>query len=399
MTAPAHPRRSVASGLLAFAFALIGLAALEGVLRLFPSPAPPLSPATVLERQGGLEELEREVLREAGGAPDPLRANRVYMEDARTFWRVRPSVRIEAKNYLLPLGVRERFPFTMTTNRMGFRGEILPREKPAGVLRVIAVGNSSTFGWGVEDGETYPASLSPALGRVLPGRRIEVMNAGVPGFASFQGRRLLEEEVLPLSPDFVVLAFGFNDSRRAASTDSAFAVAAAAPAARAARLVRHLEIYRRLERLVGRARPADRLSPTAEERTVERVPVREYESNMREMVRACAAARARPILLAMVIPPEYRDALLRVARKAGVPFLETRPYLLARVQEPGVRAALTGEIARHEEAWRLDTSGGWHDPAYVDKIHPSALGHALIAEWVARTIAEAQATPGAGRSP
>src|SRR5262245_40814790 len=396
MTAPPPQRRSVASGLLAFAAALLGLAALEGVLRLFPAPAPPLSPPSVLERQGGLEELEREVLKEAGGAPDPLRANRIYVEDAKTFWRVRPSVRIDAKNYLLPRGVRERFPFTMTTNRMGFRGEVLAREKAAGVLRVIAVGNSSTFGWGVNDDETYPASLARALGTILPGRRIEVMNAGVPGFASFQGRRLLEEQVLPLSPDYVVLAFGFNDSRRAASTDSAFAVAAGAPAARAARVVRHLEIYRRLERLLGRARPADRLSPTAEQRTVERVPVREYESNMLEMVRACA--RARPILLAMVIPPEYRDGLLRVARESGVPFLETRPYLLARVQDPAVRAAHAAEIARHEEAWRADTSGGWHDPAYVDKIHPSALGHALLAEWVARTIAEAEATPRAGGS-
>lgn len=395
MASPSPAARSAAGGLVAFAIALLSIGLLEGALRLFPTRSPLLTPASVLERQGGLEELERDVLREAGAeATDLLGANRVYREDSKTFWRVRPGVSIEAKNYLLPRGVREQFPFTMTTNASGFRGPMVARAKADGALRVIAVGNSSTFGWGVNDDETYPAFLERALRARLPGRTIEVLNAGIPGFTSFQGRRLLAGEVIPLAPDFVVLAFGFNDSRRAVSTDSAFSAASARPLARAARALGRVEIYRRLESVIRGARGRDRLSPTAAERTRERVPVPEFEANMREMVSACRDARVRPILLAMVIPPEYRDALLRVARAAGIPFLETRPYLLARGQEEAVRAANAEAIARHEAAWRADTSGAWRDATYVDRIHPSALGQSLIAEWVAGVIIEAIETTG-----
>ncbi len=393
MTAGPPRSRSIGSGLLATLVALGAVAGLEGALRLIPEPASPFSPATVLERQGGLEEVEREVLAELGAdAPSVLRANQIYADDDRTFWRLRAGVSITGKNYLLPRAVRERFPFTMTTNARGFRGPMPARAKPAGALRVVAIGNSSTFGWGVNDDETYPAQLGRALRAALPGRPIEVMNAGVPGFTSFQGRRLLADEVLPLAPDFVVLAFGFNDSRRAASTDSAFDAARARPVARAARAAGRLAIYRRLERAIrggGGGRAADRLSPRGEERTVERVPVSQFEPNVEEMVRACLAGRARPILLSMVIPPEYRDALVRVAHASGAPFLETRPFLLARAQAPETRAAHADAIARHEDAWRGDASGVWHDPAYIDTIHPSAIGHALLADWIARVIADA----------
>ncbi len=390
MTAGPTRSRSVASGLLATLVALGAVVGLEGALRLVPVTASPFSPATVLERQGGLEEVEREVLAELGAdAPSVLRANQIYKDDDRTFWRLRAGVSITGKNYLLPRAVRERYPFAMTTNASGFRGPMPARAKPAGALRVIAIGNSSTFGWGVNDDETYPAQLERALRAIMPGRPIEVMNAGIPGFTSYQGRRLLADEVLPLAPDFVVLAFGFNDSRRAASTDSAFAAASARPLARAAHALGRLEVYRRLERVIRGGRVADRLSPRGEERTVERVPAAQFEPNIQEMVRACLGARARPILLSMVIPPEYRDALVRVARANGVPFLETRPYLLVRAQEPEARATYADAIARHEEAWRGDTSGVWHDPAYVDTIHPSRLGHALLADWIARVIADA----------
>jgi lysophospholipase L1-like esterase len=389
MTGKSLQSRSLVSGLLATLVALFAVAALEGLLRLVPLASPPLSPPMVLERQGGLEDVERHVLAELGtDAPGVLRANKIYKDDDRLFWRLRENVVVDATNYLLPRAVRGRFPFTITTNASGFRGPILARAKAAGALRVIAAGNSSTFGWGVNDDKTYAAQLERVLRAAIPSRPVEVMNAGIPGFTSFQGRLLLAEEVLPRAPDFVVLSFGFNESRRAVSTDSVFAAARARPLARVARILGRLEIYRRLESMMRRGQVKDRLSPLGEERTVKRVPVSRFELYIQEMVRACLAADARPILLAMAIPPQYRDALVHVARENGVPYLDTRPYLLARAQEPDVLAAHAEAIARHEEAWHAETSGAWHHPAYVDTIHPSALGHALIADWLARAILE-----------
>lgn len=282
----------------------------------------------------------------------------------------------------------------MTTNAQGFRGPALAREKRPGALRVIATGNSSTFGWGVNDVETYPSQLAARLREKIRGREIEVMNAAIPGFTTFQGSRLLADEILALAPDYVVLSYGFNDSRLAASTDSVFAAQAARPAGQLARAASHLEIYRRLTRLI-RGASADRLSPAADARSTNRVPVAEYESRLREMVRAVTQAGARPMLLLMVIPPEYADAAARVARDAGIPLLETRPYLLAHVADPEFAARHATQIAAHASAWRDVPAETWRNPAYADGIHPSGLGHGLIAEWVAEVIASAELEGGA----
>lgn len=390
MTSAARLTNSIGKGLLASLVSVAAIALVEIALRLLPQPAAVFSPAAVLDRQGGLEEIERTAVEEMGadGASE-LRANRIYRDDASTFWRLRRSVTVTGKNYLAPRAVRERTPFTMTLNAAGFRGPELAREKPRSALRVIAAGNSSTFGWGVADDETFPAQLRARLSELVAPRAVEVMNAGVPGFTTFQGERLLARDLLPLRPDYVVLSFGFNDSRRAACTDSLFDVRASSAAARLARVASRLAIYTRLERALRGAKP-DRLSPAAEERVTTRVPAEEYEARLARMVRAVVDGGARPILLAMVVLPPYRDAMLRVARANGIPFLETQPYLRARVQSPEFAAAHAAALARDAEIWRGAPNVEWRSPAYVDAIHPSALGHEIIAGWLADVITAAE---------
>jgi lysophospholipase L1-like esterase len=62
---------------------------------------------------------------------------------------------------------------------------------------------------GINDEETWPARLQEVLLR--DGLDAEVINAGVPGYTAFQGRRFLERHGLELRPDVVVATFGFND--------------------------------------------------------------------------------------------------------------------------------------------------------------------------------------------
>jgi lysophospholipase L1-like esterase len=96
-------------------------------------------------------------------------------------------------------------------NADGFRGPRVPRERSAGVARIACVGDSHTFGWGVEEGETWPAVLSRQLdARVGPGT-IEVLNAGVNAYDCEQERVWLERTVLGWKPDVVVWQWFFND--------------------------------------------------------------------------------------------------------------------------------------------------------------------------------------------
>ncbi|QDU67993.1 SGNH/GDSL hydrolase family protein [Engelhardtia mirabilis] len=110
-------------------------------------------------------------------------------------------------------------------NRQGFRGPTVALPKAAQVLRIVCVGDSHTFGEGVEDRETWPLLLGGLL-RENADRPIEVVNAGVQGYDTAQEARWIEHFVLPLEPDIVLLQFFINDAnnpgaRRARATQAA----------------------------------------------------------------------------------------------------------------------------------------------------------------------------------
>lgn len=96
--------------------------------------------------------------------------------------------------------------FTVRTDRHGLRGaDRAP--PPASALKVLAVGDSMTYGEGVEDEETWPARLEALLGKELAPRQVRVYNAGVVSFGQQEERDVIRELVKKLSIDLVLLQF------------------------------------------------------------------------------------------------------------------------------------------------------------------------------------------------
>jgi lysophospholipase L1-like esterase len=113
--------------------------------------------------------------------------------------------RVDAVAARAPFAVEFRF------NELGFRdAEWGPR--PAGVRRVIVVGDSFTEGWGVKEADTYPRVLERLLQAAEPGAW-EVRNAGRRG-ADFPALRAQFEEALRHQPDLVVYGLVLNDAER-----------------------------------------------------------------------------------------------------------------------------------------------------------------------------------------
>jgi hypothetical protein len=90
----------------------------------------------------------------------------------------------------------------LSSNARGLRGR---REfadpKPPGVFRIVALGDSFTFGEGVGDEETW----SHRLQELLP--QTEVLNLGVHGYGHDQMLLHLQQEGLRYQPDLVLLGF------------------------------------------------------------------------------------------------------------------------------------------------------------------------------------------------
>jgi len=95
-------------------------------------------------------------------------------------------------------------------NAYGYRGTDFKWEKPEGTTRILVYGGSSVFDIHASGEEHWPKRLQRSLverGHV----GVEVINAGIPGHASFDcvGRLLAEGHLL--SPDFVLLYGAWND--------------------------------------------------------------------------------------------------------------------------------------------------------------------------------------------
>jgi len=105
----------------------------------------------------------------------------------------------------------EEFLVAAHTNALGLRGPAVEPEKPPGVYRVLVVGDSFAFGWGVEDEEALPARLAELM-EVPPGaERVEVLNAGVAGWSAPHYWLFLRERGFALDPDLVLLVPSEND--------------------------------------------------------------------------------------------------------------------------------------------------------------------------------------------
>jgi hypothetical protein len=103
--------------------------------------------------------------------------------------------------------------YSVTINDRGFRGADFSDDKTPGVIRVITLGASSTFGYHNRDDMTYPAQLESILNaRSACTAHFEVINLAIPHLDSTQILALFEAEGLGLDPDIVTFYEGFNDA-------------------------------------------------------------------------------------------------------------------------------------------------------------------------------------------
>jgi lysophospholipase L1-like esterase len=69
----------------------------------------------------------------------------------------------------------------LQNNSLGYRGgEIAPTPRP-GVFRILALGDSTTYGWGIQNpADAWPAQLEQRFNEIFPNYSIEVVNGGLP---------------------------------------------------------------------------------------------------------------------------------------------------------------------------------------------------------------------------
>jgi lysophospholipase L1-like esterase len=98
------------------------------------------------------------------------------------------------------------------TDSLGLRGRPVAVAKAPGTTRILADGGSTTFDATVTaDDSTWPARLERLLVAKHGAGSVEILNAGVPGYAVIDNIIRLQTELYRLQPDIVILLPGHND--------------------------------------------------------------------------------------------------------------------------------------------------------------------------------------------
>ena len=110
-------------------------------------------------------------------------------------------------NYHGKMVLKDQFSADLTTNAQGFRAtKDIPVARTPGVHRLLFLGDSFVFGWGVNDNEVLSSVVEKELSGASDAKPVEVINAAVYGFDIVQYFEMFNR-VIKYAPDVLFLGF------------------------------------------------------------------------------------------------------------------------------------------------------------------------------------------------
>jgi lysophospholipase L1-like esterase len=262
-----------------------------------------------------------------------------------------------------------------------------------GRLRVACFGDSCTYGLGVPVDDAWPSVLGSDA-------TLDVINAGVPGYTTYQGALMADMRCPSWNPDVVVVEYGINDPLAWMQYDRGRVVAPTdverAPHVRIDALVKRSVLIGWLASLTGVPRPkavaSSVLANPADGATTGGVEQREFAAASEALKNDAERLPAR------VPPDQYRANLARIA--AHAPYAIVLQWPRRRLLDPATRDAMSVErLAPYVEATaaaatdRVDVidlapllfaSHLTADQAFLDTVH----GRRALSDLVAAAVRE-----------
>jgi lysophospholipase L1-like esterase len=246
---------------------------------------------------------------------DPL-GGPLYQTDPELLWSLVPGAEVTTTiSHRHPKG--EQQPVRITINEDGYRGRRFGENAndSKDTLSVLCLGDSNFFGYPLDDAHAFPSVLGQKLGKLLPDRDIEVINAGVPGFTIVQGERLYEQLFRDREFDVVLLSYLNNDAWPQPQTDTQL-------------LASRDSVFFDIARISSRSRVVAFLgSMVATEvdpkNFVARVPLEEFLQRYRSMITTLRARDSRVVIVDHCAHQEYdpfSSALRSLAEAEGVEY-------------------------------------------------------------------------------
>jgi len=104
--------------------------------------------------------------------------------------------------------LKPRLSGTLATNELGFRDTTYKQNAD---LKILLLGDSVSWGDGVDMQQSYPFLLEEMLNQDYPEKTFEIINTGVPGYSTFQQLIYLKKYGIKLKPNIIIHQFCLND--------------------------------------------------------------------------------------------------------------------------------------------------------------------------------------------
>jgi len=113
-------------------------------------------------------------------------------------------------HYMKPNQDAYHLDVPVSSNSLGIRNDEVSEEKHPSRRRILAIGDSHTFGYGVPERDSWPRLLNSKL--VESGfADYEVVNGGIGALSLAQELELFKQRLMGVQPDHVVIAYYWND--------------------------------------------------------------------------------------------------------------------------------------------------------------------------------------------
>lgn len=258
----------------------------------------------------------------------------VYQPDPVLYWRLKPNQTCFTKIGHKPVRV----------NAQGTRGPEFQPAKPPNTLRVLSLGDSRTFGWGLSEAETYSGVLEESLRAHLGSRRrVEVINAGVNAWSFAQMRVYFRDIGLGYQPDFVLVG-GANLWTQFSEQNSPEFVRRFMRRVWLKNLLRRFALYHfvvevKLKQIYERERvrfiPVDPKTDALFKEQQQRDPDAFFREAIEGLCRLAQTNRVQPVLLFLPVveeltasnPPRVLRIMTDISRQLQVPLVDVTPDL------------------------------------------------------------------------
>lgn len=366
---------------------LFCLAILEVVCRAFGLPSVSNGKPIQLEMPTWMLQDDNAARKMAGLSASPETVDWLKIFVAGDGYRVHliPNIDRRITNTFSLIKADRTKKYLVQSNSLGFRGPEMSFRKPEGTFRVLVFGDSSSFGWGVDQDQTFSNLLKGRLQKAI-GRPVEIGNFAIPGDSSAYGRLIFEKFAPQFDYDFAILGFGANDAKRVITshTSQVERFRSKQGLLSAMHLLTESALVRTLQVSLS---PSQKASTTAAKK-VPAVTERDFSINLKAMIDTARSSDDRQVLLlSLCTPNNYARRARLTARQTGALFFNGQKHLVSDVPaiEHGKRYPEIVQEMRQEYAQDLRANRLYYVTS--DGCHPNKLGHAIIADELTRRIA------------